>query len=456
MGVEIVGRSAEQAAIERFVAGVVAPGPVGSGPLGLAISGEAGIGKSSLWLRAVEEARGAGALVLETRPAAPDLPVSYSGFVDLLDAAVDDVLGELPGPQQVALEIALYRRPAGERPEAGIIAVSALHALRLLASRRPLVIAIDDVQWLDGASATAVGYALRRLRDEPVGLVTARRVGSAEARRAPASEERASAGGQPGSPETAADELDALLAEDRVVRIVPGPLPLGAIHHLVRTRLESALPRPVIMSIHRRSAGNPFFALELARYWLANGEPTPSLQSSIDTIPSAKLASARPHRSPLSGPTPERPAVDGLPASLRDALTRRLDGLPAPSRRPLAIIAIAGQASIEVVAAVDDKPVEAVADALESARRGGVVEDLGDRLRIGHPLLAEAIIDAATAAERRNVHRRLADLATDPEERARHLAAIGNSHDRETADALAAAAESAAARGATAASRRAV
>ena len=413
MGTEIVGRSAEQAAIDRFVAAFRDDRPAGEvrGPRGLAIEGEAGIGKSTLWAAVVGAAGDAGALVLEARPASPEVRLSFSGLADLLDRDIDAVLDRLPLPQRAALEIALQRRPAGDGSESGIVGVAVLHALQLLAATRAVIVAVDDLQWLDSPSAAALEYAIRRLRTEPIGVLTARRIGPD----APAVSEASEI-----------PELVALLPPGGTERLGLGPLPIGALHHLLRTRLDLSLPRPVLVRVNDQSGGNPLYALELARDWARVGKDGAA-----------------------AGAFEHEPA---LPASLRDLLRRRLDGLRPATRDVLLVVALAGQPTIGTVLGVTGRTRAAVRDDLEPARRAGILELLpDDEIRIGHPLLAAAITEAASPSERRIVHRRLADLATEPEGRARHLAAADDGPDLETATALADAADIAAARGATAA-----
>ena len=442
MSTEIVGRSAEQAAIDRFIAAVSgdrrAEGEL-PGPRGLAISGEAGIGKSTLWAAIVAAATTAGALVLEARPASPEVRLSFSGIVDLLDGHVDVVLDRLSVPQRAALEVALYRQPAGEASESGIVGVAVLQTLRLLAETRPVVVAVDDLQWLDAPSAGALEYAIRRLRTEPIGVLTATRVGpempassvSTEAAVASASSNgghtAASGSESPDGGPTAVPDLVALLPADAREELHLGPLPIGALHHLFRTRLDLSLPRPTLIRLHVQSGGNPLYALELARAW--------TTRAGADGVTAHPIERER-----------------AIPASLRELLRHRLDGLPVATTETLLVIALAGQPTIGTVGDVTGRTRIAVRDDLEPARRAGILELLpGDDVRIGHPLLAATIAEAASPAERRRVHRSLAELATEPEARARHLAAADDGPDLETATALATAADLASARGATAA-----
>ncbi len=397
--VDVLGRSSEQAALDRFVTGARL------GARGLAIEGEAGIGKSTLWATAVAIARSTTAdgavLVLEARPASPEVRLSFSGLVDLFEPVADSVLIALPDPQRQALDVALYRSPTGDGTDSGLVGVAVLSALRLLARRQPVIIAIDDLQWLDAATSIALQYAVRRLRAEPIGLLTATRTG-------------------PDVPP--AVDLVGLLPEGVADRLPLGPLPMGAIHHLIRTRLGISLPRPTLVRLHADTGGNPLYALELARHARAN----PDLDA--------------------SGEEPR------LPSSLADLLRERLAGLDPGAREVLLVVALAGGTTVDQVARAAGLSIGATRERLEPARRDGLVERSANELRIGHPLIAAAIAESADPDARRAVHRRLADLADAPETRARHLAAGTSRPDPAVAAALVEAAEQAMTRGAVDAS----
>ncbi len=399
MDEEIVGRTAELEVVERFAA------RLSSGPRGLAIQGEAGIGKTALWLRAVAVAGASGAQVLQARPASPEVRVSFSALVDLFERVPDALLGELPPPQRTALEVALYRVQASGDPESSIVGVALLHAIRLLAADRPLVIAVDEAQWLDRPSRTALEYAVRRLRDERVGVLAAERV-SADT--------------------PAGEDLPSFLDPNGVDRLVLGPIPVGALHHLVRTRLGLSLPRPTLLWVHDQAAGNPFYALELARAW-----------------GSSMVLGERQARGV---------APPSVPSSLHDLLRRRIDILPDRTRDLLLIAALSTHPTLEILASAADASEGSVAETLEPARAAGVIEIAeGGALRIAHPLLAATIAGAAPVARRRAAHRRLAELAADPEEHARHLAAGADAPDLAIARELVTAADLASTRGAIAA-----
>lgn len=151
--------------------------------MALLIEGEAGIGKTTLLREAVAAASDAGASVLMAWPAPAEAELAFSGLGDLLADELDEVVPELPEPQANALEIALLRRQAGGRPvDAHTVSAGVLGALRTLAERNPVVVAVDDVQWLDRGTAAALACAFRRLSSGRVRLVTSLRVEHASVR----------------------------------------------------------------------------------------------------------------------------------------------------------------------------------------------------------------------------------------------------------------------------------
>jgi AAA ATPase domain len=232
--VELIGREGARAELERLLE----PG----GPArALVVTGEAGIGKTEVWRAGVEAAREGGWRVLVATPAEAEARFSFAALGDLLAGTVDEALSALPRPQRRALEVALLlREPDGAGPDHHAVALAFLGALRSAAATQRLVLAIDDVQWLDAPTASLVGFALRRLEDEPIRtLLTAR-------------------SGHPWP--------DALrLRPDRVARVELGPLSLGAIHRMLGVHLGEPLQRALLRRIHERAHGNPLHALELAR-----------------------------------------------------------------------------------------------------------------------------------------------------------------------------------------------
>src|SRR6266536_1332365 len=234
---DLVGRAEELSAIARFLE-TRAPA------CAVVIEGEPGIGKTTLWEAAAAEASARGARTLRARPAQSEAKLSFSSLADLMGAALGDVVDELPPPQRRALEIALLIDWAAgsARADRRAVAAGLLSALRVLAADAWLVVAIDDVQWLDRASAAALEYAFRRLHAEPVVLLAARRLGAGD---------------------DAALELT--LPPERLLRVAIGPLGFVELNTVLRKRLGTVLSRPQLRRVHELSGGNPFFALELAR-----------------------------------------------------------------------------------------------------------------------------------------------------------------------------------------------
>src|SRR5688500_5141088 len=160
---DVVGREQELAAIDAFI-----DAPPG-GPAALLLEGEAGIGKTTLWLAAVQAARVRGQQVLDAAPVEAERDLPFSALGDLLGGVIDSVIDRLPPPQARALKVALLLDDGGSRtPDRRAVALAGLSAIRLLSAEGAVLIAIDDVRWLDAASGDVLRYAVRRLRSEPI------------------------------------------------------------------------------------------------------------------------------------------------------------------------------------------------------------------------------------------------------------------------------------------------
>jgi hypothetical protein len=138
----ILGREEELASVTRFFA------HPSEGPRALLLEGEAGIGKTTLWLETLRAARRNGR-VLASRASEAEAKLSFTLLADLLHRVSDDVLGDLPPPQRRALHAALLIEEAvgGVRPDARAVSLGVLGALRSIAARGPITLAIDDIQW---------------------------------------------------------------------------------------------------------------------------------------------------------------------------------------------------------------------------------------------------------------------------------------------------------------------
>jgi DNA-binding NarL/FixJ family response regulator len=362
------------------------------GPLALLIEGPAGIGKTTMWHAAIAAALDRGARLLTTRASETEARLAFSGLSDLLGGLDDGVLEELPGPQRRALDVALLRAEpdeAGANPRA--VAAATTTILRRLAGERPLVVAIDDAQWLDSTSADALMFAARRLGDVRVGFIATVRTPV----RTPAT----------------LLGLGEALPNLRIHRLTLGPLSVGSLYHLFVARLGTELPRSTIERIADTSGGNPFHALEIARQIVEGG--------------------------PLDPATPLP-----VPDSILDAARERIRRLPATTRDALLRVAALSRPTTALVDPAD----------LAAAEADGLVQvGFDGRITFSHPLFGAAVYCEATTCDRRVVHASLAAVVTDPEERARHEALASTGPDGAVADRLAAAGRRARARGATAA-----
>ena len=175
----IVGRDAELASVREFVASV------SDGAAALVLQGEAGVGKTTVWAAGVDEAEAAGLRVARASPAEGETALSYSGLADLLDPLLDEVLDGLPELQRRALSHALVReRDDRLGTDARAIGTAALGALRLVAATDPVLVAIDDVQWLDAESGVReVALHFRRSRLEDAQSAFPRRLDAREPER---------------------------------------------------------------------------------------------------------------------------------------------------------------------------------------------------------------------------------------------------------------------------------
>ena len=385
----IVGRGAELASLRDFVASI------SDGAAALVLQGEAGMGKTTLWEAGVGEAEERGLRVLRAQPAESETALSFSGIGDLLDPVLDAALAPLPEAQRRALSRALVLEDEeGPQPDPHTVGVALLNALRALADERPVIVAVDDVQWLDTASAGTLGYAARRLRAEYVGVLLARRTGLES---------------------TLLAELRRSLPAERFTEVEVGPLDLGALHHAIQDRLGVALPRPLLAEVHATAGGNPFYALEIVRMLRRSGISVEAGQ-----------------------PLP-------VPESLHDLVDGRLLALPQESRDFLLAAAAHAHPTIPITEAASGVRREA---GLTPALEARIVELDGERIRFTHPLLAAGAYETADPLRRTEIHARLAELLEDLEARAWQLAASVEQPDEQVAAALEEAAHRARARGA--------
>jgi DNA-binding CsgD family transcriptional regulator len=357
----------------------------------LVLQGEPGIGKTSVWARAIKLARDKGYVVLTSRASEAETGFSFAALSDLAAGAGEAVLAALPAPQLHALEVALRKaHPTGGALDPLAIAAGLHGALRVLSQTAPVLIAIDDVQWLDQASAEPVGFAIRRLAGCDVRILLTKRLGS----RSP---------------------LDQALQSVTVEEVDVPRLSYGALRQVVWERLGLALPRREFRLLYDTCNGNPLFALEVGRMLAASGE----------------------HE--LGADLP-------LPRLVEDVFGQRLGELRAEVK--LVVLATAltsGLSRAELSRVVDPLALEdAVSDRLV------VVERVGEReiVRPSHPLLAAAARRDSQASQRQELHLGLSAAVADEVLRARHLALATTQPDNDVAAVVAAASVMAAERAA--------
>lgn len=383
--VAVVSRPIELRAITRFAAAVA------ERPAGLLLEGEAGIGKTTLWLAGLERMRAQGFHVLSARAWEAESVLAYGTVADLLADVDESRFAALPEVQRVAADRVLMRG-AGGGPETDqhVVAAALLSVVETLAADAPVVIGVDDVQWLDPCSQTVLAFVVRRLRGR-AGLIATERF-------------------EPDH--TPVSAWLQLTQPDAVERVRVGPLSLGGLHELVNQRLGRALPRPTMVRIAEVSGGNPFYALEMAR---------------------------------AVGTEPE------LPRTLAEVVRNRIADLDDDTADALLAAACIPDPTVDVLARATEKTADAMAEMLEPVEAQGIIEIKGNRVEYAHPLLARGVYAEAGAARRRRMHRALAQVVDAPELRARHLALAAARSDPEILHALDVAADAARTRGAPAA-----
>ena len=387
----VIGREAELASLTAFI------DQVAGGPAAHLLAGEVGIGKTTLWRDGLRLARERSFDVLVARPNEVETRLPYSGLGDLLAAVDEDDIAALPPAQRRAIDVAVLKaEPDGEPLEQRAVGLGVVTLLGRLASRSPVILAIDDVQWLDEPSVSVLQFAVRRLTSERVGVLVATR--------------------------SSRGSLDALglgraLPADRISELEVGALPRRAVDRLLHTRLDVALPDATLRRLHELSAGNPFFALEIGRALARQGA----------------AASDR-----LGLPVPD---------TLRELVLERLDHLPGTVRDVLLVAAALSRPTVETVRAVLGED-EQTSRSIGRAEDAGVIELDDGLLRFSHPLLGSVLYAETAPDARRRLHRRLAAIVADPDERAGHLALGAIGPDAAVAAELEAAAARARVRGA--------
>ncbi|MGD0933844.1 MAG: AAA family ATPase [Streptosporangiaceae bacterium] len=379
----LVGRSAECELLRRLIAGAREES---AGVI--LLRGEPGIGKTSLLTFTADAADGFRVLQIQGHESEIEIP--FAGLSWLLES-LTGLLGQLPPVQAEALAGALQLGPAaGSGGERLAVATATLTLLAAAADAQPLLVAVDDGQWLDVPSLEAIVFAARRLQAEAIAVVITAR---------PAVDVPAEV-----------NRLLEALPEHTVPRLAP-----DAARELLAAQ-QAGLAPEVLAGRIAEAAGNPLALLEL---------PAPG-----------------------DGGLPVEPLRIGK--RLEQAFGRRIATMPPPTRQAMLLVAAADAAS-DVLSQALAQDGLSPAD-LEPAETAGLLVSERGAVRFQHPLVRSALYQSATATQRRAAHRVLASvfgaLSTPraQERHAWHLAAAAVGPDEEVAAALDAAADAAAAR----------
>lgn len=352
MSGSVIGREREIAAANDFLDGVA------GGSRSLLLVGEPGVGKTTVWSAILGAAAARGYGVLAAHPTEAESSLAFGVLTDLLAEIDDTALDGLSSVQRDALETALRRRERDRAVDPTAISLAMVGVLRHLSERSPVVVAVDDLQWVDAPSLRVLGFAFRRLAEAPVGLVVTVRSGLE-------------------------GELESLAspAGEAVARIEIGGLDERALARLVLERTGRSLAPPQLRRLADLSGGNPFYALELA----STGDPDLTVPESLASTLRARLATL---------------SAEARSAGLTAATLGRFD---------------------------ETIPGGVAGRGLDELRTTGVVVIRGGTAVFAHPLLASTLLELHTTEERRAVHRSLATVVEDPDERAFHL---GRGSDR--------------------------
>jgi DNA-binding CsgD family transcriptional regulator len=358
----IVGRGAEIDALHSFL------DRAGRSGEALVLVGDAGVGKTALLDVAVHPAGSLGFNVVRATGAEFEAHISFAALHQALLPLLDGI-EELRPLYRDALSVALVL-DEGRAPDPLVVSGATLELVRRAGRKRPLLIVLDDVFWMDRASMDVLLFVARRLAGSHVGLLAALR-----------------------------DSVGCGLPQYRLE-----PLDFDAADLLVRARFPILGP-DMRRRLLAEAAGNPLALLELP----------------------AALSGRRPFASPGS------PALVPLSARLNELFGSRVEQLPCATRRLLLLAALDGTGELTALQrTTEDAELRDLAPAERS--RLVRVDPETRRLAFRHPLTRSAVVELSTVQERRDAHRVLAGVrADDPQRQAWHLAEASAGPDERVA-----------------------
>ncbi|WP_445020248.1 MULTISPECIES: AAA family ATPase [unclassified Streptomyces] len=364
----MVGRETEIAEIVRRVAADRSHSEV------LILTGDPGAGKSVLLDLAADRARSAGGRVLRVVGSESEAQLGFAGLHQLLRPVLGELDG-LPPRQRSALRTVLGLDECTDAPDGMLVGLAVLTLVSDLAEAAPLLVVVDDAQWIDRASLDVLSFSARRMDSEPITLLVGVR---------------------------AADALPGL--DKGYERLEVGPLSGGEANRLLDQQPTPPTGRTRVR-ILQEAAGNPLALVELARASTAR----------------------RSEGNNVEGPLPVTDRLERI-------FTENAQFLPETTRRSLLLLAAAdatdAPTALRVLPEADDK-------AWVPAERAGLVRQDGPRISFRHPLIRSATYHAASFEERRAAHLALAELlCEEPDRRAWHLAAATTRPDEYVSAAL--------------------
>jgi len=378
---ELIGRDRELAEILRLVDDAAHGGGA------LVVRGDAGIGKSTLLEAASERAAGLGAVIASTRGVQSEAQLPFAGLHQLLRPFLP-YIDRLPAPQRRALESA-FGIADGDAPDVYLVGLASLGLLSEAATQGPLVLLVEDAQWLDPPSWDVVAFLARRVDAEPIVVLAAARSG------------------------------------------VPSGVDEAGLPELFLTGLSDEAATQLL---HRSAADLPLDLMARVRTY---GAGNPLALNELPKIADALAAEI------VGEPVP-------LTARLEQAFSAQLDELDA-DQRALVLVAALEESDLSLLTQAAELLVGHAlpSDAWEAIAEAGLGTPSPAGFRFRHPLIRSAVQHATSSAERRRAHAALAEvLAETAESAVWHRAAAASGPDEAIAEALGEAADSAFRRGA--------